>query len=123
MIFLLLLLFQGVDLVTEADTRVEKVITQMIKDAYPNDLIIGEEDQAESAAGKQDDLFPTGRIWCGELLHCVQLICSVYRYTLMKSYLMYIICTTILVSKQLQTTSIINKKWIQSMEQPILCTM
>ena len=46
----------------------------MIKDAFPNDLIIGEEDQAESAAGKQDELFPTGRIWCGELL---QLICSV----------------------------------------------
>ena len=68
MIFLLLLLFQGVDLVTEADTRVEKVVTQMIKNAFPNDIIIGEEDQAESAAGKQDELFPTDRIWCGELL-------------------------------------------------------
>jgi len=66
--------FEGVDLVTEADTRVEKVITQMIQDAFPNDIIIGEEDQAETAAGKQDELFPTGRIWCGELL---QLICSV----------------------------------------------
>jgi fructose-1,6-bisphosphatase/inositol monophosphatase family enzyme len=75
MIFLLLLLFQGVDLVTEADTRVEKVITQMIKGAFPNDIIIGEEDQAESAAGKQDDLFPTGRIWCGELLQLEHVIC------------------------------------------------
>ena len=44
----------------------------MIKNAFPNDLIIGEEDQAETAAGKQDELFPTGRIWCGELLQlCV----------------------------------------------------
>jgi len=56
----------------------------MIKNAFPNDLIIGEEDQAESAAGKQDELFPTGRIWCGELL---QLMCS---GTLMKSYLVCI---------------------------------
>jgi len=43
----------------------------MIKNAFPNDIIIGEEDQAESAAGKQDELFPTGRIWCGELLQCI----------------------------------------------------
>ena len=48
----------------------------MIKDTFPNDIIIGEEDQAESAAGKQDELFPTGRIWCGELLQlCASVIC------------------------------------------------
>lgn len=61
--------------------------TQMIKNAFPNDLIIGEEDQAESAAGKQDELFPTGRIWCGELLQlcaCVSIsyeeLSHVYMY-------------------------------------------
>ncbi len=57
----------GVDLVTEADTHVEKVVTKMIKDAFPSDAIIGEEDQAESPNGGQDEPFSSGRIWCGEL--------------------------------------------------------
>ena len=59
-------LLQGVDLVTEADTHVEKIITQMIKDSFPNDIIIGEEDQADCPNGEQGDPFPTGRIWCGK---------------------------------------------------------
>ena len=46
----------------------------MIKDAFPNDIIIGEEDQAETAAGKQDELFPSGRIWCGELFNLCALV-------------------------------------------------
>ena len=51
----------------------------MIKDAFPNDIIIGEEDQAETAAGKQDELFPTGRIWCGELLPiATYMFCNMY---------------------------------------------
>lgn len=58
----------GVDLVTEADTKVEAVVTQMIKDAFPEDVIIGEEDQAECPKGGQGDPFPaTGSIWCSEL--------------------------------------------------------
>lgn len=56
----------GVDLVTEADTHVERIITQMIKEVFPEDVIVGEEDQAESPNGGQGDLFPAGRIWCGE---------------------------------------------------------
>ena len=59
---------QGVDLVTEADTHVEKIITQMIKVSFPNDIIIGEEDQADRPKGKQGDPFPTDRIWCGKNL-------------------------------------------------------
>ncbi|KAL7537543.1 hypothetical protein ACHAXR_007898 [Thalassiosira sp. AJA248-18] len=55
----------GVDLVTEADTRVEKVVTQLITDAFPNDVIVGEEDQAESPNGGQGEPFPAkGSIWC-----------------------------------------------------------
>jgi inositol-phosphate phosphatase / L-galactose 1-phosphate phosphatase len=54
----------GVDLVTEADTRVEKMITGLIKDEFPNDLIIGEEDQADSPNGEQGDPFPTDSCWC-----------------------------------------------------------
>ena len=57
----------GVDLVTEADTRVEKVVTQMIQEAFPNDTIVGEEDQAESPNGAQDEPFPKGPIWCGKM--------------------------------------------------------
>lgn len=63
------LIKSGVDLVTEADTRVEKVVTQMIKDAFPNDVIVGEEDQAESPNGGQDEPFPAkGAIWCGKII-------------------------------------------------------
>jgi 3'-phosphoadenosine 5'-phosphosulfate (PAPS) 3'-phosphatase len=54
----------GVDLVTEADTRVEKIVTDMIKEAFPNDLIVGEEDQAESPKGGPGEQFPGGSIWC-----------------------------------------------------------
>mmetsp|Transcript_4444 Transcript_4444/g.9608 ORF Transcript_4444/g.9608 Transcript_4444/m.9608 type:complete len:296 (+) Transcript_4444:112-999(+) len=55
----------GVDLVTEADTRVEKVVTEMIRSAFPDDVIVGEEDQAECPKGEQDDPFPAkGSIWC-----------------------------------------------------------
>lgn len=55
----------GVDLVTEADTRVEKVVMEMIKKEFPEDLIVGEEDQAESPNGGQGEDFPTERaIWC-----------------------------------------------------------
>lgn len=56
----------GVDLVTEADTHVERIVTQMIKEAFPEDVIVGEEDQAECPKGGQGDPFPSGRIWCGE---------------------------------------------------------
>lgn len=38
----------------------------MIKETFPNDIIIGEEDQAECPNGGQDEPFPTGRIWCGK---------------------------------------------------------
>ena len=54
----------GVDLVTEADTRVEKVVTEMIKNAFPNDMIVGEEDYASCPLGEQDEPFPKGSIWC-----------------------------------------------------------
>ncbi|KAL7503374.1 hypothetical protein ACHAXN_001181 [Cyclotella atomus] len=54
----------GVDLVTEADTRVEKIVTDMIKKTFPDDLIVGEEDQAESPKGEQGQNFPGGSIWC-----------------------------------------------------------
>ena len=54
----------GVDLVTEADTRVEKIVTDMIQKAFPNDLIVGEEDQAESPKGGHGQDFPSGSIWC-----------------------------------------------------------
>ncbi len=56
----------GVDLVTEADTHVERIVTELITEAFPEDVIVGEEDQAERPNGAQGDLFPTGRIWCGE---------------------------------------------------------
>jgi fructose-1,6-bisphosphatase/inositol monophosphatase family enzyme len=56
----------GVDLVTEADTHVERIVTEMITEAFPEDVIVGEEDQAERPNGAQGDLFPTGRVWCGE---------------------------------------------------------
>lgn len=37
----------------------------MIKDAFPSDVIVGEEDQAECPKGGQDDHFPAkGSIWC-----------------------------------------------------------
>jgi hypothetical protein len=58
----------GVDLVTEADTHVERVVTQLIKAAFPDDDIVGEEDDSESSKGGQDDPFPAGRVWCGKLL-------------------------------------------------------
>lgn len=54
----------GVDLVTEADTRVEKIVTEMIKDEFPSDMIVGEEDQAESPKGEAGEAFPGGSIWC-----------------------------------------------------------
>mmetsp|Transcript_15718 Transcript_15718/g.36199 ORF Transcript_15718/g.36199 Transcript_15718/m.36199 type:complete len:294 (+) Transcript_15718:50-931(+) len=55
----------GVDLVTEADTRVEKVVISMIRDAYPNDVIVGEEDQAVTPLGRPGEEFPSDRnIWC-----------------------------------------------------------
>eukprot|EP00956_Cyclotella_meneghiniana_P007736 scaffold10336_cov70-Cyclotella_meneghiniana.AAC.3 len=54
----------GVDLVTEADTRVETMVIDMIKKAFPNDLIVGEEDQAESPKGEPGEDFPSGSIWC-----------------------------------------------------------
>lgn len=36
----------------------------MIKKAFPNDLIVGEEDQAESPKGETGEDFPAGSIWC-----------------------------------------------------------
>ena len=54
----------GVDLVTEADKSVEKMITKLIRDAFPNDLIIGEEDQADKPIGAQGDPFPKESCWC-----------------------------------------------------------
>jgi fructose-1,6-bisphosphatase/inositol monophosphatase family enzyme len=56
----------GVDLVTEADTHVERVVSEMIKVAFPKDDIVGEEDQIVGPKGGQDDPFPAGRIWCGK---------------------------------------------------------
>lgn len=67
----------GVDLVTKADTHVERVITSMITVAFPDDVIIGEEDQAMKSRTSnteqqnslhfphQYDNFPANtRIWC-----------------------------------------------------------
>ncbi|EJK63587.1 hypothetical protein THAOC_15744 [Thalassiosira oceanica] len=54
----------GVDLVTEADTRVEKVVISMIRDAYPNDVIVGEEDQAVTPLGRPGEEFPSDRNIC-----------------------------------------------------------
>lgn len=55
----------GVDLVTEADTHVERVVTAMIREKFPEDVIVGEEDQAGSPQGIQGEAFPTkGSIWC-----------------------------------------------------------
>ncbi|KAL7525419.1 hypothetical protein ACHAWF_001352 [Thalassiosira exigua] len=37
----------------------------MIKEVFPDDLIVGEEDEADSPKGKQGDPFPAeGSIWC-----------------------------------------------------------
>lgn len=54
----------GVDLVTEADTRVEKMILDMIRTKFPKDTIVGEEGFAESPTGEQDEAFPMGAVWC-----------------------------------------------------------
>ncbi len=54
----------GVDLVTEADTRVEKVVMEMIKNSFPDDMIVGEEDYASCPLGAQGEPFPKGSIWC-----------------------------------------------------------
>jgi len=65
----------GVDLVTEADTRVEKVVISMIRDAYPDDLIVGEEDQAETPLGRPGEEFPSDRnIWCIDPIDGVSLM-------------------------------------------------
>jgi len=45
---------------------VERVVTQLIKDEFPEDIIVGEADQAVSPNGGQDEDFPKGSIWCGE---------------------------------------------------------
>jgi hypothetical protein len=36
----------------------------MIKKTFPDDLIVGEEDQADSPKGEQGQNFPGGSIWC-----------------------------------------------------------
>lgn len=54
----------GVDLVTEVDTEVEKLVTGMLKEKFPSDLIIGEEDQAKNASGSQGEKIPDGNAWC-----------------------------------------------------------
>ena len=57
----------GVDLVTEVDHEVERVVIDMLKAEFPDDLFVGEEDQAGGNGGKQGDSFPltdTNGIWC-----------------------------------------------------------
>ena len=55
----------GVDLVTEVDQEVERIVTEYIRSQFPSDLIIGEEDQAENASGAQGDRIPAdGNAWC-----------------------------------------------------------
>lgn len=54
---------------TEADTRVEKVVTEMIKNAFPEDMIVGEEDYASCPLGAQGEHFPKGSIWCVGKFH------------------------------------------------------
>jgi inositol-phosphate phosphatase/L-galactose 1-phosphate phosphatase len=55
----------GVDLVTEVDQEVERLVTEHIRSRFPSDLIIGEEDQAENASGAQGDRIPSdGNAWC-----------------------------------------------------------
>lgn len=54
----------GVDLVTEVDQEVERIVTQHIRSVFPSDRIIGEEDQAENASGAQGDRILDGNAWC-----------------------------------------------------------
>mmetsp|Transcript_18504 Transcript_18504/g.53103 ORF Transcript_18504/g.53103 Transcript_18504/m.53103 type:complete len:287 (+) Transcript_18504:148-1008(+) len=54
----------GVDLVTEVDQEVERIVAQHIRAKFPSDLIIGEEDQTENASGAQGDRIPDGNAWC-----------------------------------------------------------
>ena len=54
----------GVDLVTEVDQEVERIVTEHIRSVFPSDRIIGEEDQAENASGAQGDRILDGNAWC-----------------------------------------------------------
>lgn len=55
----------GVDLVTEVDKEVEKLVTGLLKDKFPTDIIIGEEDQSENSSGSQGEKIPTQHAcWC-----------------------------------------------------------
>lgn len=83
----------GVDLVTEADTRVEKIVTEMIKKAFPSDLIVGEEDQAESPKGKHGDDFPAGSVWCVGMLEVIHalFICRNLSYKILCTFLLHFV--------------------------------
>ena len=99
----------GVDLVTEADTRVEKVVTEMIQTAFPNDLIVGEEDQAESPRGVQGEDFPGGSIWCvGKLLlstmNCIRFCYPYLLFPLMHFFLF--LHKILLMAQQILSTTI-----------------
>lgn len=67
----------GVDLVTEADTRVERIVTEMIIKKFPRDMIVGEEDQAESSMGNAGQDFPGGSIWCIGKFHSSVVVNSI----------------------------------------------
>ena len=89
----------GVDLVTEADTRVEKLITEMIKNAFPNDIIIGEEDYASCPLGSQDEPFPNASILCiGEFYDYCHIFSMCLAQTLLCFHLITLFTINILLS-------------------------
>merc|ERR1712157_672550 len=56
----------GVDLVTSVDKESELAIVKHIKEAFPNDVIVGEEDSSSTGenASKQNEPLPPSRVWC-----------------------------------------------------------
>jgi len=56
----------GVDLVTAIDKEAEIAIVKMIKEHFPNDIIIGEEDASETGenSSKQYQRIPCQATWC-----------------------------------------------------------
>lgn len=56
---------KGVDLVTEIDQRVEKLVIDIIREEFPEDAIVGEEDySASSTKAAPGEKIPEGKVWC-----------------------------------------------------------
>mmetsp|Transcript_60176 Transcript_60176/g.178390 ORF Transcript_60176/g.178390 Transcript_60176/m.178390 type:complete len:285 (-) Transcript_60176:378-1232(-) len=56
---------KGVDLVTEVDQNVEKLVIGRINESFPEDAIVGEEDySASTSKPSPGDPMPGGRTWC-----------------------------------------------------------